>query len=344
MTVTAAGDTVTGITLTNKVLITGGSHPGSYTVTVTEAVHGGSLVITSWTMTPPGQAPPTATPPGTSTTSTPVVDVATKSPWAGTEVTGAAAYDTDAVGATGGATPSGTVTYQLFRNSTCAAPAALSQSVTLAAGAVPNSPASGPLSAGAYSYLAQYSGDAHYGAVAGTCEPFSVGPATPKPSSVVVDAATKTAWANIEQAGAEAYDTAREDGTPGIAPMGSVTFEFFTNGTCTAPVSNEQTVNLFDGAVPNGATSVRLPKGRYSYQTQYGGDTNYLPVTSACEPFSVGVTKGAAPAKTATAAAASTGAFGFASLDTVRLTGGAIALVVVGAGVLLVVWLRRRPS
>ena len=40
VTITAAGDTVTAITLTNTVSVSGGSAPGRYTVSVTEAVRG----------------------------------------------------------------------------------------------------------------------------------------------------------------------------------------------------------------------------------------------------------------------------------------------------------------
>jgi LPXTG-site transpeptidase (sortase) family protein len=52
VTVAASGDTATGLTLTNTVLIKGGSAPGAYTMTVTEAVRRGILVVTDWTLTP----------------------------------------------------------------------------------------------------------------------------------------------------------------------------------------------------------------------------------------------------------------------------------------------------
>ena len=52
VTVMASGDTVSGLTLTNTVSIRGGSAPGRYTMSVTEAVRGAILVVTKWTMTP----------------------------------------------------------------------------------------------------------------------------------------------------------------------------------------------------------------------------------------------------------------------------------------------------
>ena len=57
--------------------------------------------------------------PGTSTT---VFDGSTHAAWAGTEVTGATAYDTSTVTGVEGFTPTGTVTYTLFDNGTCAVP------------------------------------------------------------------------------------------------------------------------------------------------------------------------------------------------------------------------------
>ncbi len=170
VTLTAAGSTVTGITLSNTVAVSGGNAPGHYVVSVTESVVGNALAITSWTMTPPGQAAPTptTTPIGTAgspSATTAVFDAGTSSGWAGTETTDAAAYDTAAINGAAGFTPTGTVTYQLFANGTCAAPATSSQSVTIAAGAVPNSAATAPLAAGTYGYLASYSGDGHYEAI-----------------------------------------------------------------------------------------------------------------------------------------------------------------------------------
>jgi sortase A len=52
VTVTAAGTTATSVQLTDTVSIAGGSAPGRYVVTVDQALSGGQLTITSWTLTP----------------------------------------------------------------------------------------------------------------------------------------------------------------------------------------------------------------------------------------------------------------------------------------------------
>lgn len=113
-----------------------------------------------------------------SSTSTTVFDNATKAAWAGTEVAGATAYDTATVTGVAEFAPTGTVTYSLFTNGTCAGSAGTTQTVTMTAGAVPKSDATGALAAGAYSYQATYSGDGNYSASTASCEPFTVAPVT----------------------------------------------------------------------------------------------------------------------------------------------------------------------
>ncbi len=106
-----------------------------------------------------------------------VQDAATGGAWAGTEAAGAAARDTAVVTGDAG-TPTGTVTYALFDDTTCTAPAASTETVALSGGGVPASSATGALAAGAYSYRAAYSGDGNYAAASGACEPFTVAAAS----------------------------------------------------------------------------------------------------------------------------------------------------------------------
>jgi sortase A len=48
----ADGQTVDTVTLTDTVSVTGGKHPGRYTMTVRTAIHGHTMTIFSWVMTP----------------------------------------------------------------------------------------------------------------------------------------------------------------------------------------------------------------------------------------------------------------------------------------------------
>jgi hypothetical protein len=109
-------------------------------------------------------------------------------------------------------------------------------------------------------------------------------------STVVFDATTDAPWSGTETVGATAFDTSTVTPTTsgGPTPTGTVTYTFFTNGSCDSPGS-AQTVTLNgDGTVPHSATSLPLAQGHYSYDAVYNGDPNYAasPVSS-CEPFSV---------------------------------------------------------
>jgi hypothetical protein len=225
---------------------------------------------------------------GAPTITSTVADAATNASWAGTEVTGASAYDTVGLAGVGGYTPTGTVTYSLFSGSTCAGSPTASSTVTLSGGSVPNSPASGPLGPGSYSYQAVYSGDGTYPSGTGPCEPFGVAKTAPALASVVDDAATNAGWAGTEVTGAAAYDTATVSGVAGFTPTGTVTYALFAGATCASSPVSSATVTLSGGVVPASPSSGPLGAGSYSYQASYSGDGTYPPATGSCEPFALG--------------------------------------------------------
>ncbi|MGH9169774.1 MAG: hypothetical protein ACRD0Z_02715, partial [Acidimicrobiales bacterium] len=221
---------------------------------------------------------------------TTVEDGSTDSPWSGSEVTGASAYDTSAVsGETGDVKPTGTVTYSYFADGECSGTATLTDQVTLAGGNVPKSSTQGPLPAGSYSFDAAYSGNKRYAPSLSACEPFSVELAPSGVATTVFDASTGLAWSGTEATGASAYDTSAVSGEQGsIVPSGTVTYSYFDNGTCAGTAAETGIVTLTTtGTVPDSSTEGPLPEGSYSFQASYSGDTNYGPAASACEPFSV---------------------------------------------------------
>ena len=225
-----------------------------------------------------------------SLTATVVDDAATSLPWTRTEATSAAAYDTATVSGVGLFTPTGTVTYNLFHNGTCSGSPATASTVTLNAnGSVPNSSSTGGLGAGSYSFQASYSGDSNYGASTGACEPFSLVKASSLTATVVDDASTSLPWTGTEMAGASAYDTASVAGMGLVTPSGTVTYNFFHNGTCSGTPATASTVTLnANGSVPNSSSSGALnTAGSYSFQASSSGDSNYASSTGSCEPFSV---------------------------------------------------------
>jgi len=256
-----------------------------------------------------------------------VNDVNTSAPWNDTEVLGASAYDTSTVSGIAGFTPTGTSTYNFFDNATCNGTPSTTDTVTLSGGTVPNSGATGALGVGSYSFDASYSGDSNYTASTSDCEPFDVAKASASPGTVVDDAASNGAWSGNEVTGASAYDTSTVTSRDSVPPTGTVTYNFFTNGTCNGTPSTTDTVILSNGTVPNSGTTGALGAGSYSFDASYSGDSNYISSTSDCEPF--GVAKTSASPGTAVDDSATSAAWDWAEVtgasayDTSTVTGAA---------------------
>ena len=89
--------------------------------------------------------------------------------------------------------------------------------------------------------------------------------------------------------GTRVYDTAKLSYNEPEVPTGTVSYSFFTNSSCTAPASSQQTVTLnADGTVPNTDATDPLGAGTYGFSATYSGDFEYPGSTSSCEPFTVG--------------------------------------------------------
>ena len=249
--------------------------PGSYAFQATYSlgVSEGAInaVAAGWTST----CEPFTVGRGTSTTATVVVQSGT--------ATGSSAHDTATVTTSDTVVASGTVTYTFFSNGTCDGTGTAAGTVDLSGtGAVSNSNTEGPpLAAGSYSFQATYSGDLNYGGSTSTCEPFTVGRGTSTTATVVVQSGTAT--------GSSAHDTATVTTSDTVVASGTVTYTFFSNGTCDGTGTAAGTVDLSgSGAVPNSNTEGSLAAGsHYAFQATYSGDSNYAGSTSACEPFSV---------------------------------------------------------
>jgi hypothetical protein len=157
-----------------------------------------------------------------------------------------------------------------------------------------------PTAVGTYYWTVSYAGDTNNAPVAEGCHGSGGTPVTPESSVVskastttitqVVDESTGTAPSGSQPAGTAFHDTAVVTGGTGAnTPSGTVTYTYFTNGTCT-PTGTTQNVTLAGGVVPNSASTGPLGPGNYSYDAVYNGDSNNAPsATSSCEPFSVGL-------------------------------------------------------
>jgi len=112
-----------------------------------------------------------------------------------TAPSGSIIHDTTTVTGAAGITPTGIVTYTFFTNATCSGTGSPAGTVTLTAGGgVPDSNAQGPLTAGSYSFRADYTGDNNFAGSTGPCEPFTISagppPAPPPPITNVTLAVT----------------------------------------------------------------------------------------------------------------------------------------------------------
>jgi hypothetical protein len=216
-----------------------------------------------------------------------VDDASLTTAWDGNEATGATAFDTARVIGVAGFTPSGSVTYSFFTNSSCTPGASTTHAVTLSGGSAPDSLTTAALAAGAYSFEASYSGDANYLASTGTCEAFAVLKAPSGVGTVVDDATSNAPWDGSETIGATAYDTATVTSVGGFTPAGTLTYDLYANAACVGSPVSTSTKTLSGGAVPNSSVTAALAAGTYSFSGSYSGDANYLPATGSCEVFSV---------------------------------------------------------
>ena len=190
---------------------------------------------------------------------------------------GGSAYDTSTLS---GTSPSagGTVTYNYFTNNTCTTGQVVVGTVNVTSGSVPNSASVTFSSAGTFFWQAVYSGDTNNSGASSPCtavnnEELTVTPHTPS-------IATALSSSSI-QAGGSAYDTSTLSGTSPSAG-GTVTYNYFTNNTCTTGQVVVGTVNVTSGSVPNSASVTFSSAGTFFWQAVYSGDTNNSGASSPC--------------------------------------------------------------
>jgi hypothetical protein len=93
------------------------------------------------------------------------------------------------------------------------------------------------------------------------------------------------------------YDTTNLAQTGPFPPMGTVTYHFYSGGTCSAvdEITGTIGVNIWPyvvtvtskGSVPNSAVVTPLKPGTYSFMAVYSGDAYYDPSSSTCSSASL---------------------------------------------------------
>jgi hypothetical protein len=170
----------------------------------------------------------------------------------------------------------GTVTYTLYSGNYPLGNQIGVCQVNVANGVVPNSSNFTVNSAGAYYFLAAYSGDDNNNAALGAPEPFIVyanlSLSTKPPTNAV--------------AGTPLFDQATLSGATSKA-AGTVTYTLFRGTYPTGTAIGTGTVTVANGIVPNSTPFIVTMSGPYYFIAQYSGDSNNNPVNGEVEPFTV---------------------------------------------------------
>jgi hypothetical protein len=200
----------------------------------------------------------------------------------------------------GGNLPAGSIVYFSFYNTNdCSSDPAYTSNVNVSGaspvGGLDPVLAEGPLGAGGYSYAASFvSGDSSLVADAlGDCEPFMVSQGTPTTATAIHAGQTDTGAPVVVPAagidpGGYVHDSATVTGITGFIPTGTVTFTWFTNGTCSNTGTAAGTIPLVARVADPSTAEGPLAPGDYSFQASYSGDDNYTAGDpSGCEPLHV---------------------------------------------------------
>jgi sugar lactone lactonase YvrE len=224
----------------------------------------------------------------------------------------------DAATLTGGASPTGTVTFKVYgpNNSSCSGSPAFTSTNTVNANEQASSDTFTPTAPGTYRFLAVYNGDDNNNGVTGTC-----GGET---ESVVVNKATpsiNTQASNGVSLGGTISDTAAVTG--GSSPTGTVTFNVFgpNNSSCSGSPAFTSTNALDANGHASSNNFTPTAQGTYRFVAVYIGDTNNNSVSGVCgtEGESVVVSK---PTPSISTQASNNVVIGGSISDTATLTGG----------------------
>lgn len=159
-------------------------------------------------------------------------------------------------------TAGGTVTYKLFNSGDCTGTATSTDAVTVTNGVVPDSPSSTP-AAGAWSYLASYSGDPGNAAATAACEPLTV-----------------------NQVLASLVNVVKSEPTPGdgqtvtAGQSSAITYQLAVTNAGSADASNI----VVTDAVPTGSTYVAGSAGPAADAPIYDSTTNTITWTVPSVP------------------------------------------------------------
>ncbi len=171
-----------------------------------------------------------------------------------------------------GATPTGSVSFQLYSDVSCQQTNGAPQVVALSGGSAETSATTAGVPG--LSYKASYGGDSLYNSSVGQCEPLTVAKNQP---TVATQLATTTVNVNTP-----VHDSATLSGATADAG-GTATYNVYAGSSCSGtPVfTSGQTVT--NGLIPNSGDFTPTAAGTYNWQVVYSGDSKNTAATSACQ-------------------------------------------------------------
>jgi subtilisin-like proprotein convertase family protein len=220
---------------------------------------------------------------------------------------------TDTATVSGGAAPTGTVTFNLYgpNDATCAGALVFTSTVALA-GSTATSGSFAPTVPGTYRWTAVYNGDANNDPATSPCnapnESATIGLASPTISTQASPGGP---------IGTAVTDTATVSG--GFSPTGTVTFRLFADSGCSSQVFTS--TNALSGSTATSGSFTPTAPGTYYWTAVYNGDASNNQATSPCQApnESVTITK-ASP--TISTQASPGGLLGAPVRDVATLAGG----------------------
>jgi hypothetical protein len=198
-------------------------------------------------------------------------------------------YDDDVATVSGGHSPNGYVTFNIYTTNNCSG-AIWNTSTNSLSGTSPNGPTAqsnsfGPFTPGVtYYFDATYNGDPNNSSASSPCasEPVTVTKTSPGMYTTLSGTSVNL--------GGSFSDSATL--TSAVSPTGSVTFNVYNNANCTGPVLFTSNGALSGSTAPSGSFGPLNTAGSYYVSASYPGDPNNGPASSPCtaEVVTVGVT------------------------------------------------------
>ena len=206
-------------------------------------------------------------------------------------ITGSGLDLSDKATLAGGSSPTGTITFSLYADSSggCGSQVGSSVTKTVSGNGSYTSPSIHVSSAGVYHWVASYGGDGNNSAVAGACKDSNENVTVTKASPTISTNAAPLSVVLVS-GGLDLTDSATLAG--GANPTGTITFSLYadSSGGCGSQVGSSVTKTV-SGNGSYTSPSVHVSSaGLYHWVASYGGDGNNNAVAGACKDSNENVT------------------------------------------------------